>query len=100
MAGSYALRASSDCNILLLKGEKNRRVIKTESRMGEVPDRTIALGDDGYQVLNEMEFNAAAKIEKALQEHPEYKDLSQEKLADALHVGRQTIRTFRKNNPS
>jgi RecA-family ATPase len=99
MAGSYALRASSDCNILLLKGEKNRRVIKTESRMGEVSERTIALDDEGYRVLNEMQFNAAARIEKALHENPEYKALSQEKLADVLKVGRQTIRTFLKNNP-
>lgn len=99
MAGSYALRASSDCNILLLKGEKNRRIVKTETRMGEVPDRTIALGDDGYRVLNEMEFNAAAKIKNALQEHPEYAALSQDKLADKLQIGRQSIRTFLKNNP-
>ncbi len=38
--------------------------------MGEVPDRTIVLSDDGYRVLKEMEFNAAAKIKNALQEHP------------------------------
>jgi hypothetical protein len=108
IAGSYALRASSDQNILLFAADEQNdprtRTVKIEGRfeMGAVDGFDIRLSADeqDYELAPiGMNFGASLQKEKlhlALEADPSIAELSERDLAEKVGVSRHQAREWRK----
>jgi hypothetical protein len=106
VAGSYALRAATDQNVVMFapepKHHPTRRRILVEGRFDEPYSFDVELGEGGYQPLvNRAEPLPAGRrdmqgeISEAVRADPQLAELSDRKLADKLKVTVHQVRVFR-----